>query len=78
MACGILVPQLGMEPVPSAVEAWYLNRWTTRDVPVIDSSLAYLLHRLLEAGTWACPPVVLLSPAGWHHPWHGGGKHNIP
>jgi len=33
MVCGILVPQPGIEPMPSAVEAWMLNHWTTRVVP---------------------------------------------
>ena len=32
-ACGILVPQPEIEPVPPAVEAWSLNHWTTREVP---------------------------------------------
>ena len=32
-ACRILVPRPGIEPVPSAVEAWSLNHWTTREVP---------------------------------------------
>ena len=32
-AGGILVPQLGIEPVPPAVEAWSLNHWTAREVP---------------------------------------------
>ena len=27
-ACGILVPWPGIEPMPPAVEAWSLNRWT--------------------------------------------------
>ena len=31
----ILVPWPGIEPVPSAVEAWNLNHWTTREVPCI-------------------------------------------
>ena len=31
-ACGILAPQLGIEPVPLALEAWSLNHWTTREV----------------------------------------------
>ena len=30
MACGILVPRLGIEPVAPAVEIWSLNHWTTR------------------------------------------------
>ena len=33
MACGILVLQPGIEPVPPAVEAWSLNHWTSREVP---------------------------------------------
>ena len=32
MACWILVPQPGIEPVLLAVEAWNLNHWTTREV----------------------------------------------
>ena len=33
-AYGILVPQLGIEPMPLALEAWSLNHWTSREVPV--------------------------------------------
>ena len=33
-ANGILVPQLGMESMPPAVEAWSLNHWTAREVPL--------------------------------------------
>ena len=33
MACGILVPQPGIEPAPPAVEARSLNRWTMKEVP---------------------------------------------
>ena len=32
-ACGILVPQPGIEPVPPALGAWSLNHWTAREVP---------------------------------------------
>ena len=32
LACGILVPQAGIEPVPPAVEARSLNHWTARNV----------------------------------------------
>ena len=31
-ACGILVPHLGIEPMPPAVEAWSLNHWANREV----------------------------------------------
>ena len=34
MACRILVPQPGIEPVPPAVEVWSLNHWTTKEVPL--------------------------------------------
>ena len=34
-ACGILVPQPGIEPTSPAVEAWSLNHWTTREVPSV-------------------------------------------
>ena len=33
MACGILVPQLGIELMPPAVEAQSLNHQTSREVP---------------------------------------------
>ena len=32
-ACGILVPQLGIKPVPPRVEVWSLNHWTAKEVP---------------------------------------------
>ena len=35
MACQILVPQPGTEPVPPAVEAQSLNHWTAKEVPTI-------------------------------------------
>ena len=36
-ACGILVPQPGIESVAPAVEAWSPNHWTAREVPNSDS-----------------------------------------
>ena len=33
-ACGILVPQPGIEPGPRAVKAQSSNHWTTRELPV--------------------------------------------
>ena len=35
MACGILVPQPGIKPGPTAGEAQSLNHYTTREVPTI-------------------------------------------
>ena len=34
MACGILVPQPGIEPRPLAVKAQNLNHWTIREFPM--------------------------------------------
>ena len=34
-ACGILVPQPGVEPVPLAVETQSPKHWTTREVPLL-------------------------------------------
>ena len=33
LACGILVPQPGIEPMPPAVEAWSPNHWPIREFP---------------------------------------------
>ena len=33
-ACGILVPQLRIEPTPAALEAQSLTRWTAREIPI--------------------------------------------
>lgn len=33
VVCGILVPLPGIKPMPSAVEVWILNHWTSREVP---------------------------------------------
>ena len=32
-ACRILIPRLGIEPSPPALEAWSLNHWTAREIP---------------------------------------------
>ena len=34
VACGILIPHPGIGPVPPTAEAWSLNHWTTREVPI--------------------------------------------
>ena len=39
MACKILVPRPGIEPVPPALEAGRSNLWTTREVPKYFSHL---------------------------------------
>ena len=34
-ACGILVPQAGIEPASPPLEAWSFNHWTAREVPLV-------------------------------------------
>ena len=49
VACGILVPQPGIEPTPPAVEARRLNHWTTREVPSSSTfKVGILLHKNLD------------------------------
>ena len=43
-ACGILVPQLGIEPRPSAAEPWSPNCWTAREVLIV----AVLINTIRE------------------------------
>ena len=35
VACGILVPRPGIQPMPLAVEAWGLDHWIAREVPSV-------------------------------------------
>ena len=42
MACRIVVPQLGIEPMPPAVEAWSPNHWTAREFPELPFILTYV------------------------------------
>ena len=50
MACGILVPRPGIEPMPPEEEVWILNYWTTREIPLlsfllgIDPEVELLVH----------------------------------
>ena len=43
-ACGIFVPQLGIQSVPPAVEAGSLNHWTTREFPPLIFLIFGSLH----------------------------------
>ena len=43
-ACGILVPQPGIEPVPPAVEAWSPNHWTAREVHIYLPTYLSIYH----------------------------------
>ena len=39
MACEILVPRPGFEPMPSVLEVWSLNPWTAMEGPTLSFSL---------------------------------------
>ena len=43
-ACGILVPQLGIEPTPPVLEVQSLNHWTAREVPMPTFSMGKLIN----------------------------------
>ena len=45
-ACGILVPQPGIEIVSPALEVWSLNPWTAKKVP--KALLSYLLTFIMD------------------------------
>ena len=47
VACGVLVPQPGIEPVPPALEAWSLSHWTSGEIP------HFKLLSLFLWNTWA-------------------------
>ena len=50
VACGILVPQPGIEPMYPALDEWGLNHWTTREVPTCFSFLFSLGINFLSFG----------------------------
>ena len=54
MACGILVPQPGIKPMPPALEAQSLNHWTTREV------LLFLIFLVLVV--WRYFPLLWQNP----------------
>ena len=60
MACGILVPQVGIEPGPPALEVQRLNHWTCRKVPspsFLFSSRFYLFPVFLFSFFKFCCPL---------------------
>ena len=46
VGCGISVPRPGIEPAPPAVEAWNLNHWIAREVPIFFFLLLKIMHFL--------------------------------
>ena len=48
MTCGIVVPWLGIETVPSVVNVQSLNHWTTREFPVQFLMYQFYLNKYVE------------------------------
>ena len=64
MACGILVPQPGMEPAPPAVEVQSLNHWTTREVPdfIVFKCISYMTEgKMQKASIYTCERETILD-----------------
>ena len=57
MACEILVPWPGIEPMPLAFEEQSLNQWTPREVPLSSLSIAVLTN------------VEIISHCSFMFPW---------
>ena len=63
IACRILVPLPGIEPMFPAVEAWNPNYWTAREVPVcLASNQGWPYRKLSRNG--GCS-VLWDNPEGW-------------
>ena len=64
LACRILVPGPGIEPVPPAVETWSLKHWTTRAFPIL---VFFFFSIRLLAFFWASLVVQMVKnpPAMW-------------
>ena len=46
IACGILVFWPRIEPALPALEAWSLNHWTAKEVPIYFKYVQYIIHQL--------------------------------
>ena len=62
MACRILVPQPGMEPMPPALEAWSLNHWTTWEVLPPSLLLKFSLLLLIQQWDFVSSYIPLCLP----------------
>ena len=72
IAWGILVPWPGVEPTPSAVEAWSLNHWNSKEVPH-----AWFLLLAVNKTLWVQPchfwHVVTEGEENWKTPQQSWG-----
>ena len=63
IACGILFPWPGMEPIPPAVEAWRPNHWTAREFPPL---LLWYCFLFLPSFSFS-QPICDFSLINWIH-----------
>ena len=85
VAYGTLVPRPGIEPTAPAVEAWSLNHWTTREVPLppfIQQGQQFFFQSML---TWeifftvgALWPLLPLSHKSNHRRCLNNGQCCVP
>ena len=64
VACGILVPQPGIEPSSPAVEAQSLNHWCAREVPISFSFFLDFAYKRCHISASVLNPWFLWSPKG--------------
>ena len=67
MACGILVPQPGIEPMPLALGAWSLIHWTARDPHFRKLETEALLHCAVSLVRRGSNAPVLSLPLPSHN-----------
>ena len=60
-ACGILVPQPGIEPVFPAVQVWSPNHWTAREFPEIYIYFSYCFEIWCVFHTYSTPQIGLTT-----------------
>ena len=65
VACGILVPQPGIEPVPLAMKAWSSNHWTAREFPSLTLWVKRHLYNILLLD-------LSTAPTFWNPSLHKG------
>ena len=66
-ACGILVPQPGIEPGPPAVELWSPNHWTAREVPKILGVFMFLFFSLFQYFYFHFTQLSILYVFAWKY-----------
>ena len=74
LASEILVPWLGIKPMPAAVEAQSANPWWPGQSPTQDIQVRYLESKLLEGRDGSCSPMSMVhqyicADPAWKPSW---------